>query len=247
MTPNSLATSSRLEFHPFLLSQSITVGTANPEGLGKYKKSTFQGALLHAIPLDHGLSLVPIGEWLISESGETFESFRSWRVANRESFASEISPSPQSFKSHLIDGAIGSHQRILFAIYRETMLQGHIGLSNVNGKSASLDNVMKNQLRGGKSRIDVMGISIRGLLAWGVSNLGINFLELVVRSDNFTAIELYDRLGFELVETMHLRVTHSGSHAEYVNSSFEESNTSVRKLVFQRRYPNLLIYAHPQG
>jgi RimJ/RimL family protein N-acetyltransferase len=127
------------------------------------------------------------------------------------------------------------------------VLAGHIGLSNVNGKSASLDNVMKYQLERGKSRIDVMGISLRGLLAWAVSNLGINLFELVVRSDNLRAIELYDRLGFDLVETLYLRVTHTGSHAEYVNSSVEESNTSVRKLVFQKRYPTSPIYARPQG
>ncbi len=212
----------------------------NLKGLGKYKKKTFQDALLVAIPLDHGLSLIPVGEWLLSESSEIVEKFRGWRAANSESFFSEIRPSTESFESYLLDGPIGNHQKILFAIYRKNSLLGHIGLSNVTKQSASLDNVIKSPSGESESRIDVMGISIEGLLAWGASNLGINLFELVVRSDNLKAINLYSRVGFELKETLSLRLTHIGSHIEYVNSSLAESNTSVQKLVFQKQYPNAL-------
>lgn len=212
----------------------------NLKGLGKYKKKTFQDALLVAIPLDHGLSLIPVGEWLFSESSEIVEKFRGWRAVNSESFFSEIRPSTESFESYLLDGPIGNQQKILFAIYRKTSLLGHIGLSNVTRQSASLDNVIKSPSGESESRIDVMGISIEGLLAWGASNLGINVFELVVRSDNLKAINLYRRVGFELKETLSLQLTRIGSHIEYVNSSPAESNTSVQKLVFQKQYPNSL-------
>lgn len=212
----------------------------NLKGLGKYKKKTFQDALLVAIPLDHGLSLIPIGEWLLSDNNEIVETFRGWREVNRKSFFSEIRPSTDGFKSYLLDGPIWDHQKILFAIYRKTSLLGHIGLSNFTGKSASLDNVIKSPAGEGESRIGVMGISIEGLLAWGASDLGINLFELVVRSDNLRAINLYSRVGFELRETLSLRATQIGPHVEYVNSSPAESNTSVQKLVFQKQYPNAL-------
>lgn len=212
----------------------------NLKGLAKYKKKALQDALLVAIPLDHGLNLIPIGEWLLSENRETIEKFRGWRAVNSKSFFSEILPSTENFESYLLNGPIGNHQKILFAIYRKTSLLGHIGLSNFTGKSASLDNVIKSPSGEGESRIDVMGISIEGLLAWGASNLGINLFELVVRSDNLRAINLYSRVGFELRETLSLRVTQIGPHIEYVNSSLAESNTSVRKLVFQKSYPNSL-------
>ena len=92
--------------------------------------------------------------------------------------------------------SIGDSQRILFLVYDEKLgFMGHLGLSNIDGPSCTLDNVM----RGTSCPPGVMYKTVKVLLNWATLTLNKKTINLEVRSDNLKAIALYNNLGFEEV------------------------------------------------
>jgi len=203
--------------------------------LNSLKKETLAEARQFSVSVDSRTTLVPIGSWIFAGKPSFFSKMRDWRELNHSAFFYEAKPSEEKFRSHLESTVIGDGSRVLFGIFFDGELVGHLGLSDVSEEEANLDNVMRSPEKLWPGEFDLMKESIQSLANWASSFLGIKTIQLLVRSDNARAISLYRRCEFEQITETCLRAVYTGTHQTYVESTAEDSNTSIKKLVFARQ------------
>ena len=174
--------------------------------LNGLKKATFIEALDCSLEVvDHANNkfavLVPIGNWALEDS-ELLCSFAAWRQTFMRFFLTQFIASKESTSGYLKNLSIGQSNRIFFGIYVNEILVGHIGLSNITGITAELDNIIRG-VSGGHS--DLMYFSERKLLQWAFTELKLKTIDAQVMSKNFMALSLHERFGFKLKERKNLK------------------------------------------
>lgn len=198
------------------------------------KKTSLKDARRLSIPVDKTTDLVPVGPWVFEGAPPFSAQMRSWRELAHSSFFYQGKPSESEYVNHLKSRVIADANRILFAISHEEKFCGHLGISEVLGNQANLDNVMRSPERFWPREQPLMEESIRSLANWAFDLLSVTTLRLAVRSDNSRAIALYVRCGFQQIQEFPLRLVNEGSVQNYVESSSEYSNSQLLKLVFER-------------
>lgn len=201
--------------------------------LNSLKKTSLKEATRLSIPVDETTDLVPVGPWVFEGVPPFSSQMRSWRELAHTSFFYQAKPSESGYIDHLKSHVITDANRILFAISHEGKFGGHLGISEVLGNQANLDNVMRSPERLWPREQPLMEESIRSLANWAFDFLAVTQLRLAVRSDNSRAIALYVRCGFQLIQELPLRLINEGSVQNYIESSSENSNTQLLKLVFE--------------
>jgi len=163
------------------------------------KTLSLQGALANSILLSDGFALVPIGPWILEESG-TVAQMVSWRKKAKDSFFSQVDSSSESMLWYLSEYSINDPNRILFLIRKNEKFLGHLGLSSISTGGAEIDNVMKSQDKAQtiESR-EFIKIFVE-FISWASITLGICEFKLQVVSTNLPAIQLYSRAGFSSME-----------------------------------------------
>ena len=116
-------------------------------------------------------------------------------------FRAQFQASQESTKNYLRNFSILQDDRLLFAIYVDNDLFGHIGLSNVSEECAELDNVIRG-VSGGPD--DLLYYAERALLNWAFNTVGVRTVSAQVLSNNFLAMNLHERFGFEVTESLPL-------------------------------------------
>ena len=145
--------------------------------------------------------LVPIGNWAL-EDEELLKNFAAWRQIFMRFFLTQFTASKENTKGYLKNLSIGKKDRIFFAVYVSEILIGHIGLSNITGSKAELDNIIRG-VSGGHN--DLMYFSEKALLNWAFSTLHVKVVDAQVMSKNFMALSLHERFGFKLRERQFLK------------------------------------------
>lgn len=202
--------------------------------LNSLKKTYLKDARRLSIPVDKTTDLVPVGPWVFEGAPPFSAQMRSWRELAHTAFFYQAKPSESEFRDHLNSRVIADGNRILFAISHEGKFGGHLGISEALGNQANLDNVMRSPERLWPREPPLMEESIRSLASWAFDCLAVTQLRLEVRSDNGRAIALYTRCGFQQIQELPLRLVNEGSFQNYIESSPENSNTKLLKLVFER-------------
>ncbi len=181
------------------------------------KKETFAEATscsLDVLDDSHNkiASLIPIGNWALTDE-ELLGSFAKWRKTFMHFFFTQFTASKESTKDYLKNLSIRKEDRILFAIYLENILVGHIGLSNVTSSKAEIDNLMR-----GVSGIQkgLMYFSEMALLNWAFNTLKVDTIEAKVMSSNLAALSLHKKFGLKLRERFFLRKEIHESFFSYV-------------------------------
>ncbi len=198
------------------------------KALQSLKKRTFSEAVANAISVcDSGHKeialLVPIGGWAL-EDDHLLKSFSAWRKVFMRFFLTQFDVSAVSTRGYLQRFSITQSNRILFAIYVDRNLIGHIGLCDVDKDQAELDNLIRGK-SGGHS--DLMYHAERAVLTWAFDVLGVKKVSAKVMSKNFLAISLHERLGFQLIEKRPLRKVVHENHF-----SFEPCGNGVATEIF---------------
>lgn len=169
------------------------------------KKACFDSATDAAVPITNseGMivgNLVPIGSWALDDP-DLIQSFFRWRKMFMRFFRAQFQASQESTKNYLRNFSILQDDRLLFAIYVDNDLFGHIGLSNVSEECAELDNVIRG-VSGGPD--DLLYYAERALLNWAFNTVGVRTVSAQVLSNNFLAMNLHERFGFEVTESLPL-------------------------------------------
>lgn len=205
------------------------------------KKNTFLSARKSALPvLDaDGIEvgeLVPIGAWALKDEN-LIESFCAWRKLFMRFFLVQSEPSIQSTHSYLEELAIKSDDRILFALYVDEILTGHVGLCGIGKGAAEADNIMRGRSGGHK---DLMLLSEIALLNWSFDILGVTRVIARILSKNSLSQALFTRLGFQVIDRASLcKVVEGRSVAlqtcahEYSTEAFTLDLLEVRAEVFR--------------
>lgn len=172
----------------------------------KLKKNSLSEALTCSLSVSDSrgeeiAKLVPIGNWALNDRNLLY-LFASWRKTFNRFFLTQFETSAQSTASYLKNLSIAQSNRIFFAIYLGDNLIGHMGLSNIVKEEALTDNFIRGK-SGGHS--DLMYFAEKTLLTWAFEELKVKTITGIVMSNNFMAMSLHERFGFEIEERHHLK------------------------------------------
>jgi RimJ/RimL family protein N-acetyltransferase len=116
-----------------------------------------------------------------------------WRKENQDVFLTKFNVTENNTKSWL-ENIFNDTGRILFLIYKNNKSIGHIGIYKYNKKYQSVD--MDSVLKGVNiSEKDLMEKILCILFRWIFEKMKLELIQLEVFSDNFKAINLYERTG----------------------------------------------------
>lgn len=174
------------------LSQNRTISR-----VGQLKKHTLQDSSEMSVRVNDRFLLVPVGDWIFTDR-DTIEAMSKWRSAHMGAFFKRFESSVESMRNYLFTHAVGESNRLLFLAKQGAVFVGHLGLSNIEGRSAELDNVLKSPDWLESDDSSSMRECLRILMQWANSNLSIDNFCLNVLSSNVRAINLYEKLGFSI-------------------------------------------------
>lgn len=192
------------------------------------KQHELEIAASYSLPLNEDISLVPIGNWILTRN-QCIQSMAEWRFQSRENFFARFPLSADTFSQYLKDHSIGNSSNITFALLgKDETLHGHMGLKNITANRATIDAVMiRQESRGG----GLAKLGLESLFNWGNNVLRIKSFELEVLSSNSDAISLYSRMGFSEISRSHLRHATAGQTSFLVDCEPEESDAEDFKSV----------------
>jgi RimJ/RimL family protein N-acetyltransferase len=194
------------------------------------KVSTFEAAVEKAIALSDDVRLVPIGDWVFGRL-PLIADMAEWRQKNMQMFCAKFESTPAKTEEYLRSASVGQPNRILFHIFENDRMVGHLGLSKITESTAELDNVMRGVEVHTKA---LMERSINSLCQWAKDQLGLVSVDLQVVDINAKAIALYQRCGFSLKDSNALMATQVGDVTQFVVCKDVEATTSVRSLIMTK-------------
>jgi len=150
------------------------------------------------IEIKHGKNTIALRNTKMSK--ENIQLLTKWRKKHLYSFGSKFEPSEDRTKKWLKEQIIEKPDRILFLIIYNNKKIGHIGLCNFNRSSNSgeIDNVLRGRKIG---PYNIMEIALRSILRLGFEYFELSKIWLKVFSDNYKAINLYERSGLLTIKS----------------------------------------------
>jgi RimJ/RimL family protein N-acetyltransferase len=207
----------------------------NIEVIASLKKTTFtaaRGVAVQVVDADGVVvgCLVPVGEWILQD-GSSVEAIRAWRQRAMRMFLTQFQSTVEKTFRYLREFSIARENRLLFLIYdRDGLLVGHLGVSDVDGSSGELDNLMRGTPGGHR---DLVYFSELALIDWCFQVLKIDRLHLRALSYNGLALELHERVGFETMARLPLRKVGSDDLTVYQVCSEQEASVAYRCVLME--------------
>ena len=172
----------------------------------KQKKDSFSEALKYSLSINDNIGneigkLIPIDNWALNDKN-LLSSFASWRKKFSHFFFTTFKTSAQSTKTYLKNVSIAQTNRILFCVYFDNNLIGHMGLSEISSREALLDNFIRGE-SGGHSNL--MYFAEKTLISWAFEELMLEKLLGRMMSNNFLANSLHESFGFKLQKRLPLK------------------------------------------
>jgi len=141
---------------------------------------------------------------VVDYSDETIELLTNWRNKFWDAFPVKFHATKDLTKKWLREQVYDKSDRILFLIILNDIKIGHIGSYRYNSidNSAQIDNVLRS-IRG--SVPGLMEKVTTFMINWMFNELHLSKVSLKVFSDNFKAINLYERCGMVTVGMIPLK------------------------------------------
>jgi len=156
--------------------------------LNNFQKKIYELKNNHSSVKKKTIELIPA-----EISKENIKLISKWRKENWEGFLTKFTVTETCTKLWL-ENIWKDSERILFIILENKKKIGHIGIYNYDKKCKSVD--IDSVLKGIKnSRKDSMKKVLGILFDWVFGELNLKQIQLEVFSDNFKAINLYERAG----------------------------------------------------
>lgn len=145
--------------------------------------------------------LVPVGTWILEDQTK-ISLMGSWRQRTMRMFLTQFESTAERTERYLRDVAIAQDQRLLFLIYDQSgRFVGHMGIADVDGSSAELDNFMRGS-EGGDPRL--VYFAELALLDWCFRILNLQQSTVQVLSYNWLVVSLHEDVGFRVIESLPL-------------------------------------------
>jgi RimJ/RimL family protein N-acetyltransferase len=140
----------------------------------------------------------------VDESDETVYLLTEWRKKYWNWFSSKFEITEDRTRKWLRNEVIDNPDKILFIIFLENKKIGQCGMFryNVIDNSAEMDNVLRGVRDGYSGLMEKVGKTV---LKWGFEDLNLSKVQLRVFSDNYKAINLYERCEMLTVGTIPLK------------------------------------------
>jgi RimJ/RimL family protein N-acetyltransferase len=138
-------------------------------------------------------SLVPIGAWIL-ERHDLIEAIAEWREKNSRMFFTQFASTAERTRAYLAGAIVAAPNRVLHLICDATdQAVGHIGLNNIDGGSAELDNLIRGR-SGGHPRL--IHFAERAFLAWAFATHSLRRIDVRYFSFNWMVRDLHEAMGF---------------------------------------------------
>lgn len=141
---------------------------------------------------------------LVDDSNDTINLLTIWRNKFWDAFPEKFNATNERTRKWLNEQVLKKPDRILFLILLNKKKIGHIGIYRYDEteNSAEIDNVVRavrDQLPGLMEKVT------RFLIDWMFKELNLSKIKLKVFSDNYKAINLYERCGMVTVGNIPLK------------------------------------------
>lgn len=165
---------------------------------------------------------------VIDDSDENIELLTKWRNQFWDAFPEKFTATVSGTKKWLKEQVFEKDDRILFMILLNNQKIGHIGTYRYDKdrNSAEIDNVVR------AVRSDTPGVMEKvtnHLIVWLLNDLGLDKVRLKVFSDNYKAINLYERCGMLTVGMIPLKRV-------YTNHGWKWEEIELRNEQYADRY-----------
>lgn len=128
-------------------------------------------------------------------------SITKWRNSASKSFLTQFQATPERTRLWLQNVVLCDNARLLFLIHSTTKLIGHYGFKGLTAESAEVDNLVRGESGGHPQLVHFAEIA---LIRWMFETFDIESLFGYVLADNWQAIELHARVGFQNAERVPL-------------------------------------------
>lgn len=182
---------------------------------------------------ESNFKLIPVGNWVLTDSA-TISLIGNWRNRFNRFFLNQVNANYENASGYLAAKADPTTDSIIFLIKDPTdQTVGHIGLSNIDGESAELDNVLLGRSPGIENFMD----SVENcLIEWANFHLGISYIHLRVLSFNLLAIQLHERCGFQMKESIPLRLDEDNGYPVLEKAKPETANVEYTCIFMERTF-----------
>ena len=180
------------------------------------------------IPIDNNDVLLRV----VDDSDETLELLTNWRNKFWDAFPEKFHATKDGTKKWLREHVYDKSDRILFLIFLNGKKIGHIGTYRYNSinNSAEIDNVLRS-IRGNVPGL--MEKVTKFMINWMFNDLDLSKVCLKVFSDNFKAINLYERCGMFTVGMIPLK-------QNFTNDGWQWQETTLNKDEYADRYFSIM-------
>jgi len=165
--------------------------------------------------------LLPVGE-LHADDGFLIDLLTRWRGENSFAFPTRFPVSPERTKRWVRERLLDVDDRLLFLVLaRHGTVVGHLGIAGAlrGDERVEIDNVVRGEK---EAEPGTMSAAMQALLSWIEERFGPREIFLRVLASNRHAIAFYERLQFEVTDSIPLRrVVHGDTE------SFEESSNEA--------------------
>ncbi len=168
----------------------------------------------------------------VDTSNETIELLTNWRNKFWDAFPVKFQATFEGTQKWLIDQVYNKSDRILFLIFLDGKKIGHIGTYRYDPlqNSAEIDNVLRS-IR--ENTPGLMEKVTKYLIDWMFHDLSLSKVQLKVFSDNFKAINLYERCGMLTVGIIPLK-------RKFTNDGWEWQETTLNDGEYADRYFSIM-------
>lgn len=148
------------------------------------------------------------------------------RKLNSDNYFNQINPTLSNLKNYLLEGPINNPNHFLFTLVDlEMNIVLCCGFKVSENNLFEIDNVMRisPQFPG------LMYSALSAMIAWIKENFQVSCIHLKVSSNNKSAINLYEKLGFSLTQTSYLKKIYT-SNSEYrlVPCENKDSSSNIK-------------------
>lgn len=179
--------------------------------------------------IKYGNDLITIK--LVDLEPSTISLMTKWRKRYVDYFGTKFIPTYERTKKWIKEQLIDNDKRILFLIVLNKKKIGHIGLASFDDrkKCAEIDSVLK----GENTNHKIMELALREILKFGFNDLRLDSIWLKVFSDNYKALNLYERCGMLTIDSIPIKRV-------YTNDGWIWKETALKKNEFPERFYNVL-------
>ncbi len=124
---------------------------------------------------------------------EVIQKITEWRNQNMQSFLTQFIATTERTYSWITNVLFKTPGQLLFLVYVENILVGHIGFKNLNHKNVMLDNAIRGERIGHPQLFTRAGIVLTN---WIFDETTVEYIYGLIEAKNYAAVYMNKQIGF---------------------------------------------------